>query len=381
MKIAYITVLPAYSVGIAKKIKEKADIAKKLGLDIDFYYINPDKHEENNNANFFLLKKSYFKKNNSINKILFKVNAFKNIEKMIFLNKYDYLILRYPLVDSRFLAFIRKYGYKIISEHHTNEVAELFSTSRFVDKIRAYNELLFSKKYLSNVKGIIGVTNEITKLEVEKSGKKDIPNITISNGINTENIKFTQFKKFNGKVLDIIFVASYFYPWHGLDIVLTKLKKYNGNIKINLHLIGDVSDKDNNIINSINKSNVEIILHGKLYGKDLDDLFAISTIAISTIAISTKKMEEACPLKTREYIARGIPFIYGYKDTDLNGSEKFALKIDKDNFDIEQIIDFAKRVSNEKELSLDMRKFAKQKLDLSVKIKKMYNFAKEIANA
>ena len=234
------------------------------------------------------------------------------------------------------------------------------------------------------MRGIIGVTNEITKIEVEKSGKKSMSNITISNGINAEDIKFTKFKKFDGKILNIIFVASYFYPWHGLNIILNNLKKYKGNVKIKLHLVGDISKEDTILIEDINYSddiNVKILKHEKKYGKDLDNIFAISTIAISTIAISTiaistKKMEEACPLKTREYIARGIPFIYGYKDVDLMGNENFALKIKE--FNIDDVIRFAEEVSKDIYLSEKMRNFAYQKLDWKIKIRQMYDFVKNI---
>ena len=376
MNIAYVTVLPAYSISIAKKIKEKADIAKKLNLNIDFYYINPDKEIKQDNFKSIKIK---YSSQVFLNKMLFKLNLFNNIEKKIELEKYDYIVLRYPLVDSFFWTFINKYGYKIISEHHTNEIAELFSSPRIFDKLRAFNEALFSKYYLAKVRAIIGVTDEITYLEVKKSKCIHIPHKTISNGINLDKVEFTKFKKFDGKTLDIIFVASYFYPWHGLNIILDALENYNGSVKINLNLVGEVSKKDKIIISNLKNNKVKINLLGKKDGKDLDDIFynstiAISTIAISTIAISTKKMKQACPLKTREYIARGIPFIYGYEDVDLKGNEKFVFKINPNNLDFNQIIDFANKVSQDENISFEMRDFAMKNLDFRVKLKNLYDF-------
>lgn len=52
-------------------------------------------------------------------------------------------------------------------------------------------------------------------------------------------------------------------------------------------------------------------------------------------------MKEACPLKSREYIVRGIPFIYAYKDTDLAGDESFAKRFEENNITLEAIIEFA----------------------------------------
>lgn len=228
---------------------------------------------------------------------------------------------------------------------------------------------------LLNTKGIITVTEEIAKIELERVNK-DIPFAVVSNGVDVESIPFTKFKRFDGKNLNIIFVASFFAPWHGLDRMIEGLIDYKGDVIINLNLVGGLSKNDIQKIKRINKNNVRIYIRGRMDGKELNDLFAISTIAIST-----KKMIEACPLKTREYIARGIPFVYGYNDTDLNGDELFALKIEDDNtpVNIEKIIDFARFVSNQDDIPYKMRNFARDKLDWKIKIKKMYDFILDIS--
>jgi hypothetical protein len=38
-------------------------------------------------------------------------------------------------------------------------------------------------------------------------------------------------------------------------------------------------------------------------------------------------MQEACPLKTREYLAYGLPVVIGYKDTDFPRGEDFLLQL------------------------------------------------------
>ena len=47
---------------------------------------------------------------------------------------------------------------------------------------------------------------------------------------------------------------------------------------------------------------------------------------------------EACALKSREYIVKGIPFIYAYNDTDINENHSFCLRLVNDS----SIIDFKK---------------------------------------
>ena len=374
MRVAHITVLPAFSSGIFKKAEEKAKISKKCKLGIDFYIINPEKTLIQDNL--FILQKS-FAKNRILNKILFKINVFEIIEELVPCEKYECIVLRYALPEGGYENFLKKYGHKIISEHHTNEADELLSTGRVIDKVRYINERLFAKKYLSYVKAIVGVTKEITLIENKKIANPK-PTFVMPNGIKVDDIPFTKYKKFDGRELSIIFVASYFYPWHGLDLLLKGLRDYQGEVKIRLELVGEISSKDREQIEALRGTdNIEIIGHGKKYGDELDKIFENVTMAVSSLALFRNKMKEACPIKTREYIARGIPFVYGYDDSDLSGREEFAFKVptsgykEKNALNIAMLIDFAKRVSMENNLSEIMRKFADERLSWESKMKSL----------
>lgn len=374
MKIAHITYLPAYSAGIYTKALEKAKVSKDMELGFDFYILNPEKEIYHNYDNFKCYKISYFKNNNFSNKLLFSLNTFSNIDKIIDLDYYDSIVLRYPLINSWFGSFLNKYGDKIFTEHHTDEIRELRSVGRLVDKFRAMNEILFSKFFLKRVKGIIGVTEEIRKLELKKIHPLSKPSTVISNGISVGGINFTKFRPFDGKNLKIIFIASLFSSWHGLDKVINGLIKYKGNVNIELYLVGNLLESQKKHIKNIKSKKVSISCLGLRTKKEIDELISNMNIAISSLALYRKGMAEACPLKTREYIARGIPFVYGYKDTDLSGKEGFALKLPIiDSFlDFNQIIDFANSIKYD--ICYEMRQFAKEKLDWSIKLLEMRKF-------
>ena len=119
-------------------------------------------------------------------------------------------------------------------------------------------------------------------------------------------------------------------------------------------------------------------MHGNLYGEDLNTLFKDMNLAISCLALSKKNMKEACPLKSREYIIRGIPFIYAYKDTDLNGDEIFAERFSEDTIDISEIISFAKLVSTQVDSVQKAMSLKAQEVSWSNKLKQMSSFVKEI---
>ncbi|MCH7923537.1 MAG: hypothetical protein IH975_10970, partial [Nitrospinae bacterium] len=114
-------------------------------------------------------------------------------------------------------------------------------------------------------------------------------------------------------------MASMKAPWHGLHRILSSLKNFSGRIKIRLHLIG--SDFHNHTFPTLNK-NVEIILHGHKNGSDLDDILSQMNVAISSMSLYLQRMTEGSCLKTREYTARGLPFIIGHYDYDLRYVDK-----------------------------------------------------------
>lgn len=357
IKIAHVSVVPAFSPGVFKKLEDKAKVSKENYLDIDFYLINPSQNYSK--ENMYAIKVFNEKIPTHFLRILvFRVFKIVNIKKLIPLDKYDAIILRYPLIDGfGTMRFAKEYGHKIFTEHHTDEVAELFSLSRGVDIARGYLEKYFSGKFLSHLKGIIGVTDEIRKVELAKTNTK-LYSATIANGINPKSFSRTGYIPFDGKVLNLIFVASEFSLWHGLEKLLGLLESYDGDVFLSLKLIGNLTQKQIDMVNAINTKNVSIYIVGKAYGDDLDNHMKDANLAISSLALSIKNMKEACTLKSREYIVRGLPFIYAYKDTDLNGDESFAKRFEEDNISLEEVIKFAEFTSlNREKIESEMLKY------------------------
>ena len=92
-----------------------------------------------------------------------------------------------------------------------------------------------------------------------------------------------------------------------------------------------------------------LTLHGYLGSEDYRKVMANCDLAISTLALYRKGMEEACPLKTRECLAYGLPMVLPYVDTDLKDlNVDFLLKIPNKEDNIQShgqaIHDFAYRM-------------------------------------
>ena len=105
-------------------------------------------------------------------------------------------------------------------------------------------------------------------------------------------------------------------------------------------------------------------------------------IGICSLSLHFNKMNEASPLKSRQYLAQGLPIIYAYNDTDFSGDEEFTLQIPNTLSNIEDKIDeikkFIVKCHGNSELRLKAREFALNHLDVSIKEKKRIEFFKKV---
>ena len=84
-----------------------------------------------------------------------------------------------------------------------------------------------------------------------------------------------------------------------------------------------------------------VILHGKLFGKELDDVFDRAAIGIGSLARHRSGITNIKTLKNREYAARGIPFVYSEIDDDFE-KMPYILKVpaNEQPVNIESILNF-----------------------------------------
>lgn len=380
MKIAYICFhLAKGMTGPVESLKQRAAAARENRLDIDFYILN--KERDFHDRNFHLVK---------VDKLFYPVmflkktfNKFSFIEENVRLDNYDFVVLRYLFADKSGIDFAERYP--LITEHHTDTLSEMQNlidtcpspARRMVWRLkRNILEKQYGHRMLSYCRGMISVTDEIAEVEAARIGL-DIPSITIPNGIGVDNVKQTGFRPFDGKKLDLIFITSSLLPWNGIERLIPSLNSYKGNVDIKLHVVGDVDRRD---FFRLYGYCDRIKFHGLMNRSDLDPMMGEMNLAVGTMALYKKRMHQACSLKTREYVARGIPFIIAYDEPDLNGIDpqrRFfeSYPNDYSPIDIDTVIEFAERVGrNRDEIIAYMRRFAVENLEWSVKTLKLYDF-------
>ena len=77
-----------------------------------------------------------------------------------------------------------------------------------------------------------------------------------------------------------------------------------------MHLVGELSSTDKIIA----EMDSRVILHGPKGIEDIRQIASSCWLGLSSFALSRKDMQEACPLKVREYLMMGLPVFGTHKD-------------------------------------------------------------------
>lgn len=111
--------------------------------------------------------------------------------------------------------------------------------------------------------------------------------------------------------------------------------------------------------------------HPALTQAEADRVMSGCTVGIGPLALYRKNMHEASPLKSRNYLALGLPIIQAYVDTDLSEADGCILELPNraDNLtnNLERIREFAWRAFRDPTLSHRAHALARGRLSLAAK--------------
>lgn len=298
------------------------------------------------------------------------------------LDEYDVVFLRYPVsidVDPR--AYVRAIRGRLATVHHAKEAQELLTGPKtFGTWARSTIERVQGPRVLADLDGIVGVTDELRDFQVARAGGR-VPGFTVSNGIDVSGIVPTGPAPFDGRVLRLVFVASTYAPWHGTDRLMKSLRAYRGKQAIELDLIGAGSGKAAGEVETF--GTVTVRHHGMLDGADFDRVLASGNVAISTLAFHRTGLREGAVLKTRDYVARGMPVVLGYVDVDCPADLPWVLQLPNDDslLSVDELVAFADRTSRLGGLAQEIRAHAERTLDWRVKVRRFERFAETLMDS
>jgi glycosyltransferase involved in cell wall biosynthesis len=193
-----------------------------------------------------------------------------------------------------------------------------------LSRLRFAYHLMTRGRLLRRARGLLAVTGEIAR-SVERFGR---PTLVLANGIDLS--AFEVAPPTTAERPSLVFIAAKPHDrWHGLDKLLLLARSLP---QVNVHVIGCGQD-------ALGAAPPNVTAHGFLEQARYQALLASADVGVGPLALHRKHMDEACPLKTREYLAMGLPVIAAYRDPDFPRGAPFVLELTNREQNIEPAID------------------------------------------
>jgi glycosyltransferase involved in cell wall biosynthesis len=309
----------------------------------------------------------------------------------------DFVYLRYPGASAALYRMAKRLGRKLVSEHQSKEIIEILEArsehpfglrpSKFLSWLQfqflpLFNERRYGKRYARRIGAIVTMTHELAAYHSAKGCKRVT---VIPNGIDTARFPVRSVPA-AGDCINLLFLkgTSTLASWNGLDRLIASVDAYHatrpeGALPFRTLICGKFMEGE-----IPTRDYIEHL--GYLRGPELEAVFNRAHLAVSTLCSYRRGLEESAILKTREYFARGIPFIFAYTDVDFDHSETVRLNTlrfpNSDALmDMASVEVFARGRMADLQHPADMHAWAEAQLDYRIKMKKLRDFLLELQQA
>lgn len=324
-----------FTLGITRKVFLEIEAFRKQGYRVTYTGYLSDGVAIFDNNNNVILKKEYPIKKERISHLIRRTLLMNLCMEFLKTNEnhYNFSYVRYHFFDRTYvnlLANLKMFSDKVIIEAHSAPKFEKgFTPMAYIGwRDACWNK--HAKKYVD----LVASMSDEEKLW-------GIKTVKISNGIDVESIKLHEYKG-NKEELNLIAV-SYESAVHGYDRVLKGIYNYyqsGGNRIIRFHIVGTTMSSTDSLIKKFGLQKC-CIKYGPKAGKELEDIYDMANIGVGCLANHRIGSFYGSALKTKEYIAKGIPFIYGWKEKILeNFSYAKCYELSEEPIDMNSVIDF-----------------------------------------
>jgi hypothetical protein len=272
---------------------------------------------------------------------------------------------------------------KVITEHQTKEPEELkalWNENPFSLKPSAilswmehnlipwFQEYLFGSLAIMITKNIVCVTEEIGKYEKSRAIFFKPQMHVVTNGIDVKRFKYKNEFFFDGKSLNILMLVggATRTDWHGIDLIVSSIINYSGDVHVKLYLAGNVDYVDN-----VNNNVVKL---GYCGPNEIDEILPTIHLGVGSFASLRKGLMEGSSLKMRVYASRGLPVVYGQIDNDFNEMCEMGFALNFNNTevpDMNKIIQFASSLNEKDNIGYYINKYALSKIDYRIKMQQL----------
>lgn len=163
--------------------------------------------------------------------------------------------------------------------------------------------------------------------------------------------------------------------WHGYDRVIRGIAEHRAitgqSDNVYFHVVGDGPVKSQ-LKALATKLGVQQFVQflGDQRGEALTDLYESAHIGVGSLGLYRVGLNAASSLKSREYVARGLPFLNAGYDMDFDPTPEFVYQVENDErpLKLQEIISWYKLLKQRPQLSAEMREYANKTLSFDSKV-------------
>lgn len=283
----------------------------------------------------------------------------------------DFIYIRYICADAQFISFLKR----IKKENtHCKILIEMPSypydselKSSWSNRSIYWRDIYYRKKLHRYVDAAV--------IFVQASNVFHMPTICTINGIDVDAIVPRRVRTLDDS-LHVLGIANLAF-WHGYDRFIAGLGEYyrNGGTKnIVFHIAGDTNSKAGKqcmALCHVHQVCDHVVFYGGMQGKALDALYDQCDIGIEVLGGHRKDIFVSSSLKSREFLAKGLPMLTSCRIDILSADYSYLLSVpaDESPVDIDRLLHFVQNIyptqQAAEEAAKQIRMFAKEHCDIS----------------
>lgn len=287
----------------------------------------------------------------------------------------DFLFIRYPFSDKKFLYFLQR-------------IREAYSRCKIIVEIPTYP---YDKEYWDSIDIFFLIKDMLYRKKLKNYVDRfatysvdeiiwGVPTIRMINGVVVDSIMMSRsnIKSISQRQTIRLLAVAAFQKSHGYERVIKGLAGYYrgpADRKIELYLVGNGKEviKYKKLAKQYGVEQY-IFFCGEKTGLELERIYDHMDIALGVFGLYKRKIYRSSALKIREYLAKGLPIVSGCQEDAFEQKEdyKYFLEFPNDDsvIDMQRIVDFYKSVyeadTEWEQIRREIREYARRTVDLSV---------------
>jgi glycosyltransferase involved in cell wall biosynthesis len=340
--------------GITKKVNSQIKAFEKLGYNVVYSGYIEDGVAIFNSDGSIITKKTYPIKSSRIQRIIRRKLLITFCTDYLKKKKESFKLIyaRYHFFDSSYLKMLKcakKVGEYVVIEAHSYPSYEKglsIMTPVYL------TDWLWSKGAYRYIDFVAAMNN------MKEIWKR--PTVKISNAVDIDAIPVHNPSVIRKSENEIHLVSVAFESKvHGLDRIIKGINNYKqmgGEWDFVVHFVGTHLESTKSLA-KFSPYNESFIFYQPLSGKELDEVYNKADIGIGSIANHRVGSYFGSALKTIEYLAKGIPFIYGWREEIIGDDFLYATRVElnEEPINMNTIVKLYKETRKEKDLQQRVR--------------------------